>query len=91
MDLSATKDITRTAEQLATRKIWLPKLLYDALPWFYLAAGLAALFATLYVSTWLWVLPHYLLFSLACFHLAFVVLRKRRRARRAAHHGSTSD
>lgn len=84
MDLSATKDITRTAEQLATKKIWLPKLLYDSLPWFYLTAGLAAFFATLYVSTWLWVLPHYLLFSLACLHLAFAVLRKRRRARRAS-------
>lgn len=84
MDLSATKEITRTAGQLATKKIWLPKLLYDSLPWFYLAAGLAAFFATLYVSTWLWVLPHYLLFSLACLHLSFAVLRKRYRARRAS-------
>ncbi|HEX2139082.1 MAG TPA: hypothetical protein VHG33_05160 [Woeseiaceae bacterium] len=84
MDLSATKEIARTAEQLATKKIWLPKLLYDSLPWFYLTAGLAAFFATLYVTTWLWVLPHYLLFSLACLHLAFAVLRKRRFARRAS-------
>ena len=84
MDLSATRS------PLA-RKIWLPKLLYDALPWFYLVAGLAALFATLYVSTWLWVLPHYLLFSLACLHLSFAVLRKRRRARRAAQDVSTSE
>lgn len=80
MDLSATKDIARTAEQLATKKIWLPKLLYDGLPWFYLAAGLAAFLATLYVSTWLWVVPHYLLFSLACLHMAFAVYRKRHRA-----------
>lgn len=78
----AAEDIARTAEKLATKKIWLPKLLYDGLPWFYLAAGTLAFLATVYVSTWLWVVPHYLLFSLACVHLGFVVLRKRQRARR---------
>lgn len=88
MDLSATKDLAHTAEQLATKKIWLPKLLYDSLPWFYLASGLGAFFATLYVSTWHWVLPHYLLFSLACLHLSLAVLRKRRRARRASRDAS---
>lgn len=81
MDLSATQRLARTAEKLATRKIWLPKLLYDGLPWFYLAAGLAAFFATLYISEWFWILPHYVLFSAACFHLAFAVYRKRRKSR----------
>lgn len=83
IDVSATQQLTRRAEQLATRKIWLPKLIYDALPLFYLAAGCAALFATLYISDWFWVLPHYLLFSGACLHLAFAVYRRRRRAARA--------
>ena len=82
IDLSATQELTRRAEKLATRKIWLPKLVYDALPWFYLSAGCAALFATLYISEWFWVLPHYLLFSAACLHLAFAVYRRRRRAAR---------
>ncbi|HZD54016.1 MAG TPA: hypothetical protein VE175_13285 [Woeseiaceae bacterium] len=62
----------------------MPKLLYNGLPWFYLAAGLFAFFGTVYVSTWLWLVPHYLLFSLACMHLAFVVLRKRHRAQKEA-------
>lgn len=83
IDLSATQELTRRAETLATRKIWLPKLVYDALPWFYLAAGCSALLATLYISDWFWVLPHYLLFSGACLHLAFAVHRRRRRAERA--------
>lgn len=82
IDLSATQQLTRRAEQFATRKIWLPKLIYDALPLFYLAAGGAALLATLYISDWFWVLPHYLLFSGACLHLAFAVYRRRRRAAR---------
>lgn len=82
LDLSATQVLARRAERLATRKIWLPKLIYDALPWFYLMAGCAALFATLYISDWFWVLPHYLLFSGACLHLAVAVYRRRRRAAR---------
>ncbi|MGH8193337.1 MAG: hypothetical protein ACREQ8_02900 [Woeseiaceae bacterium] len=86
MDLSATQVIAQAAERLATKKIWLPKLLYDCLPWFYLAAGLAALLATLYINAWFWVLPHYALFSAACLHLAFAVYRKRRRSRDESRH-----
>jgi len=51
------------------------------LPYFYLVAGIAAFLATLYISNWLWVLPHYLLFSAACLHLGVLVLRKRSRPR----------
>lgn len=82
MELSATREIARTAEKLATKRIWLPKLLYDSLPWFYLVAGLAAFFGTIYVSNWLWIVPHYLLFSFACLHLALVVYLKRRRGKK---------
>lgn len=76
--LSDTQQIARETGKLVSRKIWLPKLLYDALPYFYLTAGFAAFFATLYISEWFWVLPHYLLFSAACFHLGLVVYRRRR-------------
>lgn len=82
MEMSATQELSRNAGNLATRKIWLPKLLYDCLPYFYLTAGFAAFFATLYISDWFWVLPHYLLFSAACVHLAFAVYRRRRAVRR---------
>ena len=64
-----------------TRKIWLPRLLYDFLPYFYLTAGFSAFFATLYINEWFWVLPHYMLFSVACVHLPIVELLTRRRAR----------
>jgi len=79
LDLSATQDVSRKAGALLTRKIWLPKLLYDALPYFYMTASFAAFFATLYISDWFWILPHYLLFSVAMCHLAFVIMGKRRR------------
>lgn len=78
--LSDTQQVTRQAGSFLGRKIWLPKLLYDALPYLYLASGFLAFFATLYISAWFWVLPHYLLFSVACMHLGVLVYRRRRRS-----------
>lgn len=78
-NLRDTQRVSRDAGRLMTRKIWLPKALYDLLPYFYLTAGVAALLATLYISNWLWVLPHYLLFSVACLHLGVVIYRRRHR------------
>ena len=77
--LTETQELTRNTGSLVSRKVWLPKLFYDALPYFYLTAGVAAFFATLYISDWFWVLPHYLLFSAACVHLGVLVLRRRKR------------
>jgi fatty acid desaturase len=79
--LTDTQEVTRDTGSLVSRKIWLPKAIYDALPFFYLVAGTSAFLATLYISNWLWVLPHYLLFSAACLHLGVLVLRRRRRPR----------
>ena len=66
-------------KSLFLHTIWLPKLLYKALPWFYVGSGLAAFLATLYISHWFWILPHYVLFSVACGHLGIYVFRLRRR------------
>ena len=77
-NLTDTREVTGDAGSLFSRKVWLPKGIYDALPYFYLVAGVAAFLATLYISNWLWVLPHYLLFSFACLHLGVLVLRRRR-------------
>jgi hypothetical protein len=78
-NLTETQEMTRNAGHLMSRKIWLPRTLYAALPFFYIVAGIAALAATLYVSDWFWILPHYLLFSAASLHMGILVLRKRRR------------
>jgi hypothetical protein len=75
-----TQAVTRNTGSIVSRKVWIPKFFYDALPYFYLTAGFAAFFATLYISEWFWVLPHYLLFSAACLHLGILVLRRRRRS-----------
>ncbi len=75
--LQEPQPATFKAVKFTSRRIWLPKLLYTALPYFYIVSGLAAFFATLYISEWFWVLPHYLLFSAVCLHLGIVVYRKR--------------
>ncbi len=59
------------------RRIWLPRLIYLAIPYFYMTAGLLALATTIYISQWYWVLPHYLLFSAVCLHMGFVIRRWR--------------
>lgn len=79
--LSETQRLPRESGNLLSRKIWLPKFLYELLPYFYVTAGFAAFLATLYISEWFWVLPHYLLFSVACVHLGVFVYRRRRRPR----------
>ena len=77
IQLDDDKQRTPETSSLITRKIWLPKAVYDALPWFYMTAGIVAFLATMYISEWFWVVPHYLLFSAACVHLAVVILRRR--------------
>ncbi len=79
LPLSETQETTRQAGNHLTKKIWLPKLVYNALPYFYLLSGVVAFLTTLYISEWFWVLPHYLLFSAACVHLSFAIYRRRRR------------
>jgi hypothetical protein len=75
--LSDTQQVARNTGAVVTQKIWLPKLLYDALPYFYLASGILAFLATLYISEWFWVLPHYLIFCATCLHLGVVIYRRR--------------
>lgn len=81
-NLTDTHKVNRNTGTLLSQKIWLPKALYAALPYFYLATGIVALLATLYIGNWLWILPHYLLFSAACLHLGALIFRRRQRARK---------
>ena len=81
--LTDTQQIKRDTGNLIGRKVWLPKMLYDALPYFYFVAGIAAFLGTLYINEWFWVLPHYVLFSAFCLHFGIIIYRRRRRSRLA--------
>lgn len=78
--LSETQQVTRKTGNILSQKIWIPKLLYAALPYFYLVSGIGALVATLYVGSWIWLLPHYLLFSAICMHMGLLIFRRRSRS-----------
>ncbi len=69
----------RSLASFLRRKIWLPKLLYAAVPYFYVLSGLLAFLATFYIAEWFWILPHYLLFSVLCIHIGMRVYRRRHR------------
>lgn len=81
--LTDTQQAARETGKILTRKLWIPRILYAALPLFYILSGIAALLATLYISDWFWILPHYLLFSAACVHMGVLVHRRRQRHRRS--------
>lgn len=81
LNLTETQQITRDTGTLLSKKIWIPKLVYAALPYFYIFSGTAALLATLYIGHWFWVLPHYLFFAAACLHMGFMIYRRRSRDR----------
>ena len=80
-NLHDTEEVSTKPDSLLTRKIWLPKAIYSALPYFYLITGVLALLAALYISHWLWILPHYVLFAAACIHMGALIMRRRRRGR----------
>jgi len=58
-------------------RIWLSKPFYEALPYFYMIAGLACLLAALYLDQWYW--PTICLVSgFVCLIGGLVILLKRR-------------
>lgn len=70
---------------LLLRRLWLPRAVYEALPYLYMLLGLGALAAALYSPDWTWILPYVALLGLACLHagLGLVAMRYRFRRRQA--------
>ncbi len=73
------------------QKIWLPKIVYDLVPYFYLTNGFGALWATVHVNDWFWFLPVCIIAAIACFHLAHYVFSLRRNANRAINQDAVVD
>ena len=64
-----------------TRRLWLPRPLYAALPWMYCALGACALASGLFLPQPGWIIPYILLLAVACLHGGIWVLMLRRRHR----------
>jgi hypothetical protein len=70
---------------LLLRKIWLPRSLYAAVPYLYIALGGYAIAGALYREHWSWIVPYLLLTGLICMQAGTAVLRMRGRGRRSLH------
>jgi hypothetical protein len=68
---------------LLLQKLWLPRLLYEALPYLYLAIGIAALASALYVPGSGWILPYAILFAVICLHASLAIIALRYKYRRS--------
>jgi hypothetical protein len=63
------------------RRIWLPTVLYEAMPWVYCSLGAAALLSGLFLPHPGWLAAYLLLLAVTALHagLWFLVLRRRYR------------
>ena len=64
------------------RRVWLPAFIYEAMPLIYIACGLLALSAALFLPGWTWILPWLIIFGVALMHLGLGILGLRHRFRR---------
>jgi len=73
----------RRIRNLLLQKLWLPRIIYEMLPYLYLLLGLTALTSAMHMQAWIWILPYAILLGLICLHvsLALITLRYRYRHR----------
>ena len=76
------KDFSETMVLLAHKRVWLPKWLYESLPYIYMIGGGIALTTTIFVNNWTWMLPHLLLLGCFLIHVGASILRMRQTRRR---------
>ncbi len=78
---SAARQLGKQLRDIAERRVWLPRAIYESLPFVYILVGCSALLSTVFNRHWSWLVPH--VFLLGCFlvHLGLMVRRRRMRAR----------
>lgn len=76
---SGPGNIISRIRKLLLRRLWLPRFIYEALPYVYIVCGLVALGSAMYTRDWTWILPWAILVGLICLHagLALAALRYR--------------
>jgi hypothetical protein len=69
-------------------RIWLSKPVYETLPYFYIAAGVGCLIASLYLDYWYWPVVC-LIAGIACLIIGLMIFLKRRdfRVGKSPHRG----
>jgi len=71
--------IASRIRKVLLRPLWLPRFIYEVLPYLYIVCGLAALGSAIHTPDWTWILPWAILVGLICLHagLALAALRFR--------------
>ena len=75
------QSFTETLVTTATQRVWLPRWLYEALPYLYIIGGIVALVSSVYNRHWSWPLPHIILLGCFLIHGGLSVRRMRQRRR----------
>jgi hypothetical protein len=77
------RNSTARLREILTRRVWLPAIVYEALPYLYILCGVVALVSAIFARDWTWILPWAILVGLICLHagLALAALRYRLRRR----------
>ena len=68
------RDALARIRGVLTRRIWLPRFVYEALPYLYIAIGIAALTSALRIPGPRWILPYLALLALACLHFGLAIV-----------------
>lgn len=68
--------------RILLRKLWLPRGVYEAIPYLYLLCGVLALASAVFSRGWTWILPYIVLLGLGCLHAGLALLTLRYRFRR---------
>lgn len=78
---------------ILSRRLWLPRFVYEALPWIYTVVGCAALLSALYGSDENWHVPYVILLGLFALHagIGIATLRYKFRQRREAQASADTD
>lgn len=84
-------DMLSRIRKILLRRLWLPKIVYESLPYLYILCGMAALASALYTPDWTWILPWAVLIGLICLHTGLGVVALRYRIRRNPDSDSDSD
>ena len=74
--------LTTRISRVLLRKLWLPKAVYEILPYVYVVCGTGALLSALYLPGWTWILPYLILIGAVSLHAGLGVLTLRWRFRR---------
>jgi hypothetical protein len=72
------------ARGILLQKLWLPRGVYESLPFIYIILGLVALGSAFFMPGWVWILPYAVLMGLICLHAGLIIVALRYRFRRSS-------